>query len=173
MSKVLLISGSPRIGNTVRILKKIGESLEDSELILLKDKSINHCRGCLACHNRPECVIKDDMKEMCDALIQSELIVFGIPNYFDNVTGLFKDFTDRLHPLYKSELLKDKKTIFIYVGGGKESGTLESLHEATKGLVKYLQLDVIEEQAFKALNPNDDLDEEKITKIIETIKKSI
>lgn len=63
----------------------------------------------------PKCVIKDDMKEIVEKMLSSELIIFGVPNYFDNVTGLFKNFIDRLHPLYKSHLLEHKKVIFLYV----------------------------------------------------------
>lgn len=169
MCKVLLISGSNRRGNTEKLLKNIYIHSMNSELILLKEKNIEFCKGCLACHNMPKCVIKDDMKEIVEKMLSSELIIFGVPNYFDNVTGLFKNFIDRLHPLYKSHLLEHKKVIFLYVGGGKEEGTLASLHESVKGMVKYLGLNVVKEEAFKALNPDDELDQTKIREILKEI----
>ena len=51
MSKVILISGSNRSGNTEWILNRLNEQIEDSELILLKNQDIEYCKGCLACHH--------------------------------------------------------------------------------------------------------------------------
>ena len=89
----------------------MGKYIDNSDIVLLKNRNIEYCKGCLACHHINRCVIKDDINPIIDKLIESELIVFGVPNYFDNVSGLFKNFMDRLHPLYKSKQLKDKKVI--------------------------------------------------------------
>lgn len=171
MSKVILISGSNRRGNTEWILNRLNEQIEDSELILLKNNNIEYCKGCLACHHIDRCVIKDDINSIIDKLVESKLIIFGIPNYFDNVTGLFKNFMDRLHPLYKSKQLKDKKVIFIFVGGGEENGTKEELHYAIKGFSKYLMLDIKKEFSFKALNIGEIKEQgEIIEEIVKEIK---
>ncbi len=171
MKKILLISGSNRIGNTNYILKMINENIENSELILLKEKNIEYCKGCLACHNIEYCVLDDDINEIISKIIDSDLIIFGVPNYFDNVSGLFKNFMDRLHPLYKSELIVNKKIIFIYVGGGNEEGTKTELHNSVSGFIKYLKVNLIKEYSFKALHNNDIIDQkEKIQKIIKEIK---
>ena len=171
MKKILLINGSNRIGNTNYILEKINEKIDNSELILLKEKNIEYCRGCLACHKIDHCIINDDLNSIIKKIIEADLIVFGVPNYFDNVSGLFKNFMDRLHPLYKRELAVNKNVIFIYVGGGDEEGTKEELNQSVKGFVKYLKLNVIKEYSFKALNSNDIVNEqEKIEKIIEEIQ---
>jgi multimeric flavodoxin WrbA len=174
MSKVLLISGSNRKGNTDFILNYLNKHIDNSNIILLKNKNIEYCKGCLACHHNKKCIIKDDINSIIDKLIESELIIFGVPNYFDNVSGLFKNFMDRLHPLYKSKQLKDKKVIFIYVGGGEENGTKEELHQAIKGFSKYLSIDIINEFSFKALNIDEiKKQENKIKEIADTIKKYI
>lgn len=171
MKKVILISGSNRKGNTEYILNRLNEQIKDSELILLKDKNIEYCKGCLACHNIDRCIIKDDINLIINQLIGSEMIIFGVPNYFDNVSGLFKNFMDRLHPLYKSKQLKNKKAVFIFVGGGDEEGTKEELHQAIKGFSRYLSLDVKDEFSFKALNASDiKKQDEKIDNIINFIK---
>lgn len=172
MKKVLLISGSNRAGNTNYILKMINREMINSELILLKEKNIEYCKGCLACHNISHCVINDDINEIIIKIIDSDLIVFGVPNYFDNVSGIFKNFMDRLHPLYKSGLAADKKVVFIYVGGGEEEGTKIELHNAVAGFVKYLKLNVVKEYSFKALAYNEMINQqEKIYKMIEEIKQ--
>lgn len=174
MNKVVLISGSNRKGNTEYILLQLQEALADSELILLRKQNIDYCKGCLRCHHQSKCILQDDMDEIIEKLKESELIVFGVPNYFDNVSGLFKNFIDRLHPLYKSEELKNKKVIFIFVGGGKKSGTLLDLCQSVKGLVKYLQLDTKKEFSFQALNPNDIKENpDDINDVINYIKESL
>lgn len=171
MKKVLLINGSNRVGNTDFLLRKISEKIDDSELVLLKDKDIEYCRGCLACHKIDRCIIDDDINDIINKIIDADLIIFGVPNYFDNVSGLFKNFIDRLHPLYKSELIAQKKVVFVYVGGGNEEGTKIELHQAVKGLVKYLKLYVIKEYSFKALNVNDIKSQnEKVQEMIKEIK---
>ena len=58
MPKVLLISGSNRKGNTEYILTKLNEIIDDSELILLRNKNIDNCKGCLYCHNNDRCIKK-------------------------------------------------------------------------------------------------------------------
>lgn len=174
MPKILLISGSNRKGNTEYILNRVKDSIKNSEIILLRNKTIEYCKGCLSCHHKDKCVIEDDTNFIIDKLLVSDIIIFGVPNYFDNVSGLFKNFIDRLHPLYKSEKLKNKKVYFIYVGGGKVEGTENKMHQATDGFIKYLQLDLKHEFSFQALNINDmKKEDEMIDNMIEKIVEEI
>ena len=171
MKKILLISGSNRNGNTNYLLNKIKREIDNSELILLSECNIKYCKGCLACHKIDKCVIQDDMNEIIDKVKESDLIIFGVPNYFDNVTGLFKNFMDRLHPLYKSELIKNKNVIFIFTGGGKEKGTKEEMEKAVYGLIKYLKLNVLNTYSYQALDIHDiENQKEKINNMLEEIK---
>ena len=171
MKKILLISGSNRNGNTNYLLNQIKRAIDKTELILLSEYNIKYCKGCLACHRIDKCVIQDDMNDIIDKIKESDLIIFGIPNYFDNVTGLFKNFMDRLHPLYKSELTKNKRVIFIFTGGGGEKGTKEEMEKAVHGLIKYLKLNVLKSYSYQALNIHDvENQKEKINKMLEEIK---
>jgi multimeric flavodoxin WrbA len=176
MSKILLISGSPREGNTEHLLRRISEKLKnENEMIYLKDKSIGHCRGCLACHSVDDCIIKDDMTEIRKKMSEAEAIIMATPNYFGNVTGLFKDFVDRLHPFYESEGLKDKRLYLIMIGGSAVERSEEFLAETTKGLIKYLKFNPIGSSCFSALQ-NDELEkaddlEEKINEIVGIVEK--
>lgn len=168
MSKTLLISGSPRKGNTDFVLTQIFNEIKtDKELILLRDKNIKHCLGCLSCHKKPKCVIKDDMTDILNKMLEADVIIIGTPNYFDNVSGLLKDFIDRTHPLYSTTLLKGKKLILVMVGGGEVEGSLKYLTECTCGFVTYQEMELIGEYCFQGLNLND---LEKDRKTIEEIK---
>ena len=83
MKNILLISGSNRKGNTQSILEIIDKNRQNTQMLLLKDKNIEYCKGCLACHKMIDCVIKDDMKEII------EKIKYNIA--YDTKDGLLKN----------------------------------------------------------------------------------
>ena len=69
MKKVLIISSSPRKNSNSEALcmafaDGARESGHEVEVISLRDKTINFCRGCFACQMTKECVIKDDASEI-------------------------------------------------------------------------------------------------------------
>jgi len=174
MKKILLISGSPREGNTEYILSGIQNSLGDvSELILLRNLSYNHCRGCLACYETGECVQCDDMKKIFNKLLKADLIVIGSPLYYGNVSGLMKSFIDRTIPAYEKGLLKDKKLISIMVGGGEIETTAKFHKEAIRGFVKYNKLKLLKVFNFQGFGENDLKDDPSATKEISKIIKLI
>ena len=129
--KIVAICGSPRRGNTEFILKRILTKAEElgtrTELVLLREKRIEFCNGCLNCNSTGKCNIRDDMQIIYPKLEDADLIIFGSPTYFDCVTGLMKNFLDRLHSNYK-KILKDKKFAFITVG----QADMESLNKTIK-----------------------------------------
>lgn len=174
--KILFISGSMRKGNTEHVLSKIYESIESGskELILLKDKTIKFCKGCLTCYTKPGCTIKDDMEAILPKILESDVLVLGTPNYYENVSGLMKNFMDRCHPFYERQLIRDKKVILIYVGGGGKKGTKERLDMAFFGFIKHLKLNLFGSYSFEALEWNElvkkDISKE-IAKIVERIKE--
>ncbi len=172
--KILFISGSPRNGNTNFVLSEIYKSVETDhkELIFLKDKDIKFCKGCLACHLKPKCTIKDNMDDILTKMINSDIFIIGTPNYFDNVSGLMKNFIDRCHPLYKKALVRNKKTILIFVGGGETKGTKKHLNLSFFGFIEYLKLELLSSYSFQALNLKD-LSKKDILKDISKIVKKI
>ena len=173
MNKVLLISGSQRKGNTEYILIKIREEHGiEGEPLLLRKKNIKHCVGCLSCDKTHKCILEDDMKEILDQVKKAELLIIGGPNYFDNVSGLMKDFIDRLHPCYKSENLKNKKLILVNVGGGESAGTDKYMNLALYGMIKYLKMNKLGSFSFKALEAGS-IEKIEIENEIEKIKSLI
>jgi len=172
--KVIAICGSPRRGNTEFILNKIFNSLPGKkELILLRNKNIKHCSGCLSCDKTKKCVIKDDMEEIYNKLKEADLIIIGTPNYFDNVTGLLKDFIDRTNPLYMTDILKGKKLINIVVGGGKIKNSQRVVNQALTYFAKAHNLKIINSYFFQALNLKEVESNPKTVKKIGTIIRDI
>ncbi len=102
--KVTIFNGSPRgkKGNTHFMVKEFSKGAEQAraevENIFLVKRKIQPCRGCLTCWIKTpgKCVIKDDMAELIRKLGESDIVVFATPVYFDNVTGIMKNFMDRL-----------------------------------------------------------------------------
>jgi multimeric flavodoxin WrbA len=175
MSKYLLISGSSRKGNTDYVLNKIFKSLEskDKEIIYLRDKNISHCRGCLSCDKMNKCVIRDDMEEIMEKLKEAEIIVLGTPNYFDNVSGIFKDFVDRTNPFYETDFLKEKKVYAVVAGGGKLENSERVINGAIKYFVNAHHMDMVGSMCFQGLGPKEVENDPKSVKIIEDIIKKI
>ena len=105
--KVLAINGSPRgeNGNTEELLKPFLKGCEESdaevEIVYLKDKDIKHCNGCFTCWTKTpgKCIHKDDMEELLNKISQADIMVYATPLYYFTVTGMMKDFMDRMLPL--------------------------------------------------------------------------
>lgn len=173
--KVLLISGSPRNGNTEMILNKIQESLSgiESKLILLREKNIDHCRGCLFCDKTKKCAISDDMDNIRNEMLWADVIIIGTPNYYDNVPGLLKDFIDRTNPFYETGLLKGKKMINIVTGGGNKGDTGKVAEGPLADFGKAHDLDIVGNFIFEGLNVGEVLNDEDFNQNIEEVIRMI
>ena len=115
--KIIAFNGSPRgkRGNTYIMVEAFLKGAEEAgaqvEQVLLAEKKISNCRGCFRCWVKTpgRCVIDDDMKLLLEQLLATDIIVFATPLYVDNVTGLMKNFMDRILPLGDPHLVKDEK----------------------------------------------------------------
>ena len=108
MSKVLVITTSLRYRSNSDILaEKLVQGAEeaghDVETVSLKGKTINFCKGCLACQKTRKCVIKDDAIEIAEKVRKAETLVFVSPIYYYEMSGQLKTLLDRLNPLYSSD----------------------------------------------------------------------
>ena len=128
--KILGIDGSPRKdGNTEKLVRRILAGAEkaggQTSFLKLADFTIDYCLGCGACRATGECVMKDDMDQIYDALQQSDVIVLGSPIYAWQVSGNTKVFMDRLcrllTPQYESRLNVPKKIAFAYTQGNPDA----------------------------------------------------
>ena len=108
MSKVLVITTSLRFRSNSDILaEKVIEGAKDAghdvETISLKGKTINFCKGCLACQKTQKCVIKDDAVEIAEKVKEAETLVFVSPIYYYEMSGQMKTLLDRMNPLYAAD----------------------------------------------------------------------
>lgn len=106
--RVIVISSSLRSGsNSEALARQAAKGAEDAghnvEFITLKDKTLNFCKGCLACQKTMKCVIRDDASVICEKIGNADVLIFANPIYYYELCGQLKTLLDRCNPLYPSD----------------------------------------------------------------------
>lgn len=122
--KITVFNGSPRgiESNSHRIVKPLLEGAAKAganvQEIFLVDHNIQHCRGCFNCWDKTpgKCTINDDMTDMISLYLESEIIGLATPVYNMYMTGLLKNFTDRLLPLATPHIQVSEEGEFYHEG---------------------------------------------------------
>jgi len=153
---ILSICGSPRKGNSEAILLRLKQLFEkkgvDNEIILLRDKKIERCTGCVEyCNKNLDCHKKDDMMKIFEKIRSADGYVFITPNYFKMPTGIFKDFIDRCSVLYTAQAdMSGKRAVVISVGTDDEKEIDVCLHNITENFCKTLGIPVVAKKSFRS-----------------------
>ncbi len=119
------------------------EQGHQTRLILLREKRIQFCDGCLSCDETEKCKLRDDMQIIYPQLEESDLIIFGSPVYFNNVTGMMKNFIDRLLPFYYKNKLRDKKIVAAIVGASDKIETIKKSTDCIKTAADLLKMSFV------------------------------
>jgi len=114
--RITAFNGSPKAehGNThvmvEAFLAGAREAGAEVENVFLAKKKIRPCTACNACWMKTpgRCSQRDDMDGLLAAVVASDVLVFATPVYVDNVTGLMKNFMDRLIPIGDPHWEKDE-----------------------------------------------------------------
>ena len=125
--KITIFNGSPRTehGNTHIMVSEFMKGAEQAgaevENIFLAKMKISPCMGCFGCLlKKPgKCVIIDDMSELLEKFVHSDIVVFATPLYVDNVTGIMKNFMDRLIPIADPHFEKDNGGECVHVDSAR------------------------------------------------------
>ncbi len=102
--KIIGILGSSRKGGNTEVLLDMAlqEAQEmgiSTSRITLRDKVIAPCDGCMGCTRTGECVIRDDMQEVCKEILEADGIIWASPVYFWSMSGITKNALDRTYAL--------------------------------------------------------------------------
>ena len=130
---------------------------------LLKLKSIQDCRRCMACKKDGNCSIDDDIREILDDIKKADCVVFSTPVYFKGPSALYKMVEDRMFSFQdkkgKSILKSGKKAVLIVTSDYSDydievvanilSGNLESIGFDILGVITYC-----DEQGKKPVEDN-------------------
>lgn len=114
--KIIVLSTSLRTNSNSELLAKsfvegARSTGNEVEYISLKNKDIRFCIGCLACQKTGNCVIKDDVADIMDSVLNADVVVWATPIYYYEMSGQMKTLIDRLNPMYS----KDYKFRDVYL----------------------------------------------------------
>ena len=148
--KILLISGSPREGNCEAVLKKIKKIIStikqekniETELILLREKNIHHCEGCVEfCNSTPKCKHTDDTNTLLEKFESADAIVIASPTYFSMPSGLLKDFIDKTSVIWTKNVYSKKVDMSNIRGAVIGIGThLPSIEKNSKNIEEVFKI---------------------------------
>lgn len=133
--KVIVISTSLRNNSNSAALaeqfaKGAVEAGHETELISLKGKNISFCTGCLACQTLGSCVIKDDVIEITEKVLEADVVAWATPIYYYEMSGQMKTLIDRMNSMYP----KDYKFRDIYFMAAAAEDEPEVPEKAKAGL---------------------------------------
>lgn len=124
--RVIVLEGSPRQGNTKIVTDWVLSGLGKNGIALTRlavcDLNINGCRECAGCtgyKNEAGCQQEDDMLEIYDLLVDSDLVLWTSPIFCWGVTSQLKAVIDRCFALLNGEnLLKGTRWAVVLTAGG-------------------------------------------------------
>lgn len=144
---ILMVDGYLREGgNTAKISDRVYQTLTDQgdevTTIGLRDRNIGDCRDCGGCAGSAGCVVRDDMTALYDQVRSADVIILTSPVYMWGITGLLKNFLDRLYSI--TDDLEDKKISLIVTAGADPFGGCELAVSQIKRFADYFGMDFVD-----------------------------
>ncbi|MBQ1922855.1 MAG: flavodoxin family protein, partial [Lachnospiraceae bacterium] len=98
--KILVLMGSPnRKGSTALLVSEFVKGARDAghqaEVMDVCHMNIHPCTGCVRCGYEGPCVLKDDVEEIRERILSSDMIVFATPLYYYGMSAQLKTVIDR------------------------------------------------------------------------------
>ena len=177
---MLIIVGSRRDGNSLKLAKKIKSAFDNirlhTEIIVPGNQKIHICTGCMDCDKDGICGFTDDMKSNIEKIKNEKDILFITPTRWNILSGDLKIFMDRLNPLFSTRGLKGKNMIAVSIGA--KSDDLYSTEAALTSLISFAEasgMNVILDKKFNnCLNSDDILSQQtEIDNFINELKNKI
>ncbi len=112
--KILIFNGSPKKdkSDTMHITRAFVDGMNEHEpneihTVTVADKHIEFCTGCFTCKtNGGTCIHDDDMAEILEEILASELLIFSFPLYCYGMPAKLKALIDRTLPLSSMAMQK-------------------------------------------------------------------
>ena len=143
--KIVLLAGSPNKAGSSNLLaehficgaKEAGHSVE---VIDAAHANIRPCTGCIHCGYEGPCSQNDDMNEIRQKILDSDMIVFVTPLYYYGMSAQLKILIDRFCAFNSSIQRKQMKSALLTAAWNGDNWTFEALEAHYKTLVRYLNL---------------------------------
>lgn len=112
--KILVLNGSPKKdkSDTMHITRAFLDGMNEAapqevHTIHVIDKHIAYCTGCFSCmQNGGHCVHDDDMREILNEILESDLLIWSFPLYCYGMPAPLKSLLDRTLPLSSMAMRK-------------------------------------------------------------------
>ena len=112
--KILVLNGSPKgdRSDVMHLTRAFLEGMEEAapqqvQIIHAAQKHIAYCTGCFSCmHNGGTCFHQDDMKEILEQILDSDLLICSFPLYCYGMPAPLKALIDRTLPLSSMAMQK-------------------------------------------------------------------
>ena len=154
--KILTLNASPvKESSTEILLGKIVEGIENSgptsmenRIIRLNDFVITPCQACGINPEPDWCIYHDDIYAVYDLLVNSDIVLFGSPIYFDTVSAQAKLFIDRcncLRPVdfetlqFRHRIMRKRWGAIVLVGGERQK--FECARTVIAGFFKWVNIE--------------------------------
>lgn len=123
---ICAINGSSRVnGYTATLLKRI---LRDARKLGAETKLISLvCHQLQPCDGTQEPTMRRDIQPILRDLERADGIIFGTPTYWFNMSGLMKNFIDRLTVTERGWMLENKVAGFVATGSQYEDGAMMAI----------------------------------------------
>jgi multimeric flavodoxin WrbA len=173
MVNILALLGSARKGgNTDVLLKTVldgareADSAVEVDFIRLPNLEINSCLNCGGCDTAGVCSQKDEMQEIYEKLLTSDIILFASPIYFMGVSSWAKAMIDRCQALwvrkYRLDQLPDKprenrKGVFLAVSGMRKPTVFDGARSTVKSFFATIHVTYIGDLVFTGIDAKSDL----------------
>ncbi len=143
MKNVLIITTSLRNGSNSDMLAEAFKNGAISagnrvEMVSLKNKKIQFCKGCFACQKIGRCVIDDDANEITDKIAAADVVVWATPIYYYEMSGQMKTMIDRANSLFSRER-KFKDVYLLATADDANPSTIDGAMKGLKGWIDCLK----------------------------------
>jgi len=166
--KILAIIGSEKKktdSNTVALANLLIEKISNicngatAEIIVLGEQNISFCKGCMTCSKTGKCCIDDDIQIIIQKLYETDVVILGSPVHISHVSGMYKNFLDRLFVyMHTFEFLGKPFISIVSTNGSGEEDTLKYINHTA------LLLGMIHQGSLVKFN-NETLDISKVDKL--------
>ena len=143
--KILVLGDSPnRNGPTEILIESFSRGAREAgHTVTVLDTAhmnVHPCTGCIACGYDGPCVQKDDMVQIRETVMDSDMLVFASPLYFFGFSAQLKTVIDRFCAFSSRINPKHMKSALLSVAWNDDDWTMDAIREHYLTLVKYLNL---------------------------------
>lgn len=141
--KILVIKSSPHKKGSSNLLAEhfIQGAEEAGHQVSIFDAAradLHPCLGCDGCGMSGPCCQKDDMTQLREEILRSDMVVFATPLYYFSMSAQLKTVIDRFYSFNGKLSAKGLKTVLIVAAWDSNDWTMKDIKSYYETLCSYL-----------------------------------